>query len=915
MAGYVGIRSTHDLGRSRLSVERLRKLPAPTCITAPPPAPSTPSDSDCDVEEVVKSMASDGASLEDTEPSVAAPVQSSQANVPNGVTHKEQAKLRVLQVRVDDEEQFQAFLGIREQKRIVQLFAKRGHGSCLRGWRKLLDREGLLEVPFAKFCEVCVQTGVVKGAQELMVLPRDFTVIALNKAMPHGGIPLQLFRKWMVGRYENHSSFFEAMDPDGRGQVSREGFVDFCKVGGYDGVREEVEEIYGCCDVDNKGYILPHEVVFMELDIKLRDRELAMVRRNREQEHENFLANFYNDQNAKKIPVSNRLFQRPWMSHHFEDLPEIDMRRRFVKEQKKVFDGLEARATYMRYLRKLYGTEAIAWRRGLDKDNKFIVSEAQFRAHCRQIDFEGDVDALLYSLDPDRDGTVTLAQISVHAANLLAQFHSWAHRMFGSCAALWDCPVSVSRRTKVSLTSGSASGEDRGAVLSKHLTKSHFAEVLRTYGCPAAAGCPPVSGQTPEGGMSPAEAKSRYWFLFRALDYCGVGFITLQDLEYLDLWEPNPYLTASADEAAWLDLKKLLLNRYGNMLRAWRFELDTDNSNRLSWTEFLEACERLKFKGNIGGIWRFLDNDLAGVIGLSEIDEESSTLLHSFKDWAEKRFGNLQKAFQVMGSDGNGTFQYRELKNACVKFKWKGNTRLLFDCLTVNGDNVSYKDASFIAGWAAKDEESIRLFNNLKDKLWHELLDSAPTASRPKTVPSTAASTKSTKQSSSSSQWSLDGAGSLESPPSKFNLASTMKAPIGKPGPSYPLAWENARPPKKRWSPGVSSELPSLTEDAVGTPQPQASASAPLLRQIGQSVSRDAPRRPSAISKPGWEHVPEESKCAPAPAWRGSPYASLVLRTFPVYTKSEAFSLDPAKLTKMRPLPESPQGKTQWRVS
>merc|ERR1712166_811723 len=119
-------------------------------------------------------------------------------------------------------------------------------------------------------------------------------------------------------------------------------------------------------------------------------------------------------------------------------------------------------------------------------------------------------------------------------------------------------------------------------------------------------------------------------FLCKCLDLGGGGFVCGSDLEWPDKWKPSAWLTAVPDEAAWLHLRGVLLEEFGHILKAWRFELDADNSNRLSWQEFCDACKRLKFAGNMGGAWRWLDKELVGWISLAAVDMEASDILHSF---------------------------------------------------------------------------------------------------------------------------------------------------------------------------------------------------------------------------------------------------------------------------------------------
>merc|ERR1719223_2053398 len=132
---------------------------------------------------------------------------------------------------------------------------------------------------------------------------------------------------------------------------------------------------------------------------------------------------------------------------------------------------------------------------------------------------------------------------------------------------------------------------------------------------------------------------------------------------------------------SWTELRSLMLQEYSHPLKAWRMLMDTDNSNQVSWKEFKAACDQMQWRGNMGGAWRALDTDLSGTISMQEFDPSSAELLQSFKEWAEDNFGSVVLAFQAFDDDGNGLLSHKELKLACQKMRWHGDTRLLFDCL------------------------------------------------------------------------------------------------------------------------------------------------------------------------------------------------------------------------------------------
>lgn len=100
-----------------------------------------------------------------------------------------------------------------------------------------------------------------------------------------------------------------------------------------------------------------------------------------------------------------------------------------------------------------------------------------------------------------------------------------------------------------------------------------------------------------------------------------------------------------------------------------------------------------------------LDTALLGRISLKQVCPESAEVLTSFKDWTESLFGSVLLAFSAFDTDGGGTLTYSELRNACNKYKWQGQVRLLFDSLDVEKQHapgkrsISVKEIAFLDTW------------------------------------------------------------------------------------------------------------------------------------------------------------------------------------------------------------------------
>lgn len=708
---------------------------------------------------------------------------------------------KALRVVVDQEGH--GFFEQKETDRLKKVLMRAGDGFALRGWRRKFDNEGNLEISFAHFCKVSVDMGFVRRSADLYAIPREFTNITLVHVNPHLGGLLESFRRWLTLKYHGHANFFYNFDLSGATTISPEDFFESCHKEGFSATERELGEIFACCDWEGHGVITRDDVVFLETYATVRNRELLQIKKRKQYEFDKVLIDHYSrEMNAERL--GHRQAMRPWIAGLFEVMPEIQRQRRVMNEKTRVRRGCECRLDFIRHIRRLNGNEVMAWRRLLDVDAKFEVPEIRFRKFCRHIDFHGDLNALWYNFDPDHDGTLSLQQIAPQGADLLASFRKWVVEEFGSCVAVWEHPGALAARKKAH--------PNRDATLIPNMSISAFAQFLKMHRCPMIEG---------------ADGKTTRWWICKCLDFNGCGFLCRSDMEWLDKWEPAEWLTTQPDEDAWRELSKLLVQRYGHLLKAWRFGLDVDKSGRLSWIEFRDACQKVEFTGCMGGAWRFLDKDLLGWVRLGAVDEESSEILHSFKEWAETRFGTVELAFKAIGGgNANGAFTYHEMRIACSKFKWIGDARLLFDCLTKNGETVSFKDASFLGAWYGLDQENNHLFKATNETLWAEMLDTCPAVLK------------------------------------KSSLAVSE-------GVTVERAPQNQRQPGDAWGEGpMAAQRPQLSKVSL----------VELLESLEEEELADSTRHGKSISSlPDTMYTVPECHCCPRAAFLGAPYSRPVV--------------------------------------
>lgn len=564
-----------------------------------------------------------------------------------------------------------------DRKRLYDVLKSKGNGSILRGWRQMLDKEGVLRVGFQDFCKAMANTGVQVDAVRLFQqdgMPQSF---ALEDLAPVEASLLQKFRQWVQNTFEGPSGMFAAFDPDNTECITREAFIENLKSRKFMAYEADVQELFNCLDFDNGGSVTMDEIIFLELDPVIRDQEIFKLKIRSKFERQRVRAYAHWEDGQRYPSMKHRRSQRPWMAQAFENLPVFVCRRRLQRKEDQYSKAAKARSTFLRELVNAYGNEVRAWRRGLDLECAFRVSRRDLRRFCRERDLNMDFRSLWHAMDKDGDGQVSLEELNSTGAFQLATFRSWAHENFGSCAKLWDLPEMIEKRKSKHSPNGFWASD-------KKMLTWVFSDIVQRLGWK----------------MDPGSV------LFQSLDMYGCGFISLPDLWWLDAWIPPEWLVAHPDPDALLGLQNCVHSIYTHPLIAWRAALDLDSDNLVSWVEFQSACRKLKFDGSIGGAWRCLDVDVSGTITLREWDPVGAELLGSFKGWAEAHFGSVELAFKAIDKDGSGSITLSDLKQACRRLKWDGDVRLLVQCLGIKGAKDENKakslmasDISFIDNW------------------------------------------------------------------------------------------------------------------------------------------------------------------------------------------------------------------------
>lgn len=353
-----------------------------------------------------------------------------------------------------------------------------------------------------------------------------------------------------------------------------------------------------------------------------------------------------------------------------------------VEQQAKVEQALMDFAEFMR--KKYSGNTFRGWISGLDKDRSMSLMQPELFKACSRLGFPGDMRALWTALNSDNKGFCTIDDVDPFAAQIVAEFTDLLRTKFGS--------VSLGFR-----------GLDRKNA--KRLKAEEFAAELRRIGF----------------------ARGKYIY-YSVISEPGARYLKEEDLRFLDRWKPPLWLLSKPNQRAAEEFKKKLLGRFpgDHVLRGWRTVLDTDNSNQVSWPEFERGCKSIGYTGDVGGAWRYFDDDMSGFITLKELDEPAHNHLVSFRRWAIAEFGSVKEAFDILDADGSGDLSQREFRRGVRDWNYGGNADGLFDALKNEKKHLVVKDAFFLDQWGAEDVRS-RVRRTLTNRL-------RPTLMRAKTL-------------------------------------------------------------------------------------------------------------------------------------------------------------------------------------
>lgn len=353
-------------------------------------------------------------------------------------------------------------------------------------------------------------------------------------------------------------------------------------------------------------------------------------------------------------------------------------------------------ADFHGFLLRNYGSVVRAWRLALHKDGIGKLNFTQFCASCKKIGFRGKLQTLWKALDAGGSGFVSLGSLDQEAETAMDEFRSLLEENYRTLEDAWERVLDPDRSGKCT--------EQEFIAACKLLRWSGNA--LR---------------------------------LFKWLDFHARHELALDDLAILGMRRKRAESSSAAARQQLLlrqekdraeaesmlgKFKVFLVQRHGNLIRAWRKELDPDEEDSVQFTEFCQACRQMGFQGNLKALWLSLDRDDSGEIRLKDLDPEGVSYLEDFRRILETFFGDLDSAWYChFDLDSNGRCSQEEFIRDCRNLGFLRSSAQLYRYLDVRNDgHVSLDQLNVLKlPRAASKEEAMVHVNETGAKLYWAL--------------------------------------------------------------------------------------------------------------------------------------------------------------------------------------------------
>lgn len=149
--------------------------------------------------------------------------------------------------------------------------------------------------------------------------------------------------------------------------------------------------------------------------------------------------------------------------------------------------------------------------------------------------------------------------------------------------------------------------------------------------------------------------------------------------------------------------EKILREKYGNLVRAWRRCLDPEDRGKVPLSKFASVLWKENFKGNVQHLFEYFDSDADEYATLEDIDMHSSEILFKFFTALSLKFDSMGQAFTAAGPDRFGGLSKQAFRKLCEKTSFEEDPEELFQALcyapTATLQFIYFDDFSWLYNW------------------------------------------------------------------------------------------------------------------------------------------------------------------------------------------------------------------------
>jgi len=392
----------------------------------------------------------------------------------------------------------------------------------------------------------------------------------------------------------------------------------------------------------------------------------------------------------------------------------VEARRNISQLQKQIlrdgrsaddveFWGAQGREGFRTYLEKKHGSIVNGWR-ALDRDKNGRLSFYEFCNNCRAMGFHGNFKKLWKQLDENGNGFVSIMEIDPEVGRYVGTYKLALMKKYGDMLTAWKKGIDVNGSGRIEEREIAASLERLGITDLEPKTLFRMLSTNKKLGLTLQEFDPDSYNRFVSGDFKGLTMKANKEFLEDVVD--GPEDMP-QDPEekkggVLE-WRRQLMEKDRKEHFAELDrikqvkcgvhdaegFKKVLVQRCGSLLQAWRRALDLDGNGKITFGEFVVALGRLGLHGDIKGLWKQLDVKGKGWLVFADLDPEIDAQIAELKEKLEKTYGNVLlawiKAFDVKG---NGLVPEQQFVKGCHIAGFSGDPKVLFNTLRPNKERA-----------------------------------------------------------------------------------------------------------------------------------------------------------------------------------------------------------------------------------